>query len=434
MKEGGTRIGIRVRDANGVAYLLKFGPARDPEGEVSTDPVLQRLLWAIGYHTPEDTIVDFRASDIGLQPGAKMKDARGVSRVITGADVRRALADGGQRPDGSYHALLSRMLDGVSVGGYSQEGTRPDDPNDRIAHEDRRDVRGARVFFAWLNQVDVKEDNVLDMWIEDPATPGRGRIRHHLVDFGTALGIYGWPEDQTAGFAQMADFGQGARSLVSFGLWKRPWEGMQPVGLPAVGNFEGARFDPVGWRPQYPWAPFERFDRFDGAWGARILMRLSPEHVAAAVAEGHYSDPRSAAYITRTLIERQRKLGRYYLAQTSALEGFTVATDGERTGARLCFDDALLAHFGAAEPRLGATTRHQITTWDFDGRPLPSKTERAGQASACLDGLSLAPDHDGYTIVDIQTRRAGTPDNRVLVHLARDPATGSPRIIGLRRL
>ena len=84
--------------------------------------------------------------------------------------------------------------------------------------------------------------------------------------------------------------------------------------------------------------------------------------------------------------------------------------------------------------------RHQVATWDFAGRPLPAspapsaRIAQAGAARVCLDGLRLPADHDGYTVVDIETTRAGSPRNRILVHLARVPGTGEPRVIGVRRL
>ena len=432
-KLGGTSLGMRVRDANGAGFLLKFDAPGDPDGQTAADLVVQRLLWACGYHTAEDTIIDLGAEDLHLHPKAVAKTNRTLARPMVEADITTMLSAVERRPDGRYQALMSRLLDGVPVGGFPQQGVRPDDPNDVVPHEDRRDVRGARVFFSWLNHVDIKEDNFLDTWIEDPATPGRGQVRHNLVDFGNSLGIFGWKVDPTVGFSELWDARQGLRGLVSFGLWRRPWEGLQSSPLRGVGNLESARFDPVGWRPQYPWAPFERFDRFDGSWAARILMSISPEVVAAAVAEGRYRDPRAAAYITRTLVERQRKIGWHYLRETRPLEAFTIA-EGEG-GARLCFEDPLIGRFAGQVPALAATTRHRVATWDHAGRSLPARFERPGAARVCLDGLRLPADHDGYAVIDIETTRgAGSPRNRVLVHVARAPETGSLRVIGLRRL
>jgi len=432
-KLGGVSPGMRVRDAKGDGFLLKFDAAGDPVAETASDVVVQRLLWTVGYHTPDDNIVFFSRGDLRIDARASVKDATGSEHRMTEADLSRILRHVDQRADGSYRGLTSRLLPGKPVGGFPQDGVRKDDANDVVAHADRRDVRGARVFFAWLNNADVKEDNTLDTWIEDPRTPGRGTIRHHLVDFGNSLGAWGWRHDQSVGFTQGLDYGDGARALVSFGLWRRPWERVQSSPLLGVGNLESALFNPAGWTSRYPWVPFERFDRFDGAWGARILMRISPAHIAAAVSEGRYPDAAAEAYVTRTLIERQRKLGWHYLTQTSPLERFEVSAE-PAAGNSLCFDDPLLIHFARDHQLLQATTRHRVATWDFAGRPLPLQLERAGAERVCIEGIALPADHDGYTIVDIETARPGIATNRILVHIARDPASHQPRVIGLRRL
>src|SRR6185369_13723021 len=117
----GVSLGMLVRDANGVRYLLKFGPPDDPDGENSTDLVLQRLLWAVGYHTAEDAIVRFRPEDLRLDAKATLKDALGVARPMTASDLARLIEPVVRRDDGTYRALVSRLLDGVPLGGYAQE-------------------------------------------------------------------------------------------------------------------------------------------------------------------------------------------------------------------------------------------------------------------------------------------------------------------------
>ena len=434
-KVGGVNPGMKVKDATGALYILKFDRPEDPESETATDVVVQRLLWAAGYHTAFDVIRTVRPETLALAPEATLKTARGEKRPMTAADLAGLLARTqpgvGRRPDGSYRVLLSRFLPGTPLGGFPQEGVRPDDPNDRIPHQDRREQRGARVFFAWLNHVDIKEDNFVDTWVEDPAHPGRGWVRHQLVDFGNSLGVFNSRSDNSPGFTHQYDGSDGLKSLVALGLWRRPWEGVSLSALRGVGNLESTHFDPARWTPRYPWAPFERFDAADGFWAASILMRFGPEHVAAAVAEGQYSDPRAAAYVTRTLIERQRKLGRYHLAQLSSLRGFTVMEDAG--GARLCFEDALIAHFGTEEPDLARSTAHRARVWDFRGRPLPYERTLRGHTRGCLSQIPLGPDADGYTIVDVSTHRGSDDPRRVLVHLARGPE-GTLRVIGVRRL
>jgi hypothetical protein len=108
--------------------------------------------------------------------------------------------------------------------------------------------------------------------------------------------------------------------------------------------------------------------------------------------------------------------------------------DEGRTGASLCFQDLLLVHFGAAEPALLSGTRQRMVAWDFAGRPLPFAAERPGAARSCVEGIPLGGGADGYTIVGLDTTRTGAAAQRVLVHLARDPASGRLRIIGVRRV
>jgi len=79
-----------------------------------------------------------------------------------------------------------------------------------------------RVFAAWVNHTDMKEDNTLDMYV----TEGKRRfLRHHFLDFGEALGGHGAekgrPED---GWEHLWDWEKQGKATFAFGLWKRPWE------------------------------------------------------------------------------------------------------------------------------------------------------------------------------------------------------------------
>ena len=99
-------------------------------------------------------------------------------------------------PDGTYRAVAARQLSGRVIGPFKYFGTRNDDPNDIVPHEDRRELRALKVFGAWTNLTDMKAGNTLDTVVTEN---GRGVVRHYLQDvgstFGTgALDVLGWAD------------------------------------------------------------------------------------------------------------------------------------------------------------------------------------------------------------------------------------------------
>src|SRR6185503_20895314 len=99
-------------------------------------------------------------------------------RAMRQSDVEQLLAGVDREADGSYRVVASKALPGRPVGRIRFFGTRPDDPNDLIPHEHRRELRGYRVFAAWLNHTDAKAINSLDTLV---STEGRAFVRHHLI-------------------------------------------------------------------------------------------------------------------------------------------------------------------------------------------------------------------------------------------------------------
>ena len=91
-------------------------------------------------------------------------------------------------PDGSFRVTASLAIPGKDLGPFRYEGTRSDDPNDLIPHEDRRDLRGLFVFCAWLNHTDAKAANSFNALVQED---GVSFVRHYLIDFGSAFGSDG---------------------------------------------------------------------------------------------------------------------------------------------------------------------------------------------------------------------------------------------------
>jgi hypothetical protein len=430
-KTVGGSAGFICLDGRGDRYVLKLDELHAPVSESATDVVVQRLMWAIGYHVPENSVLYLRADQFVRDAKAVVKDEFGNERPMTDRDIAAALARGYRKPDGTYRMLASKYLPGKPLGGWAQRGLRPDDPNDRIPHEHMRAVRALYLFFAWLQQTDVKEDNTLDMWTEDAATRTH-YVKHYLVDFGKSLGMSAWivprPGD---GHQQNIDYGYLLRGLLSFGLWVRPYEGTLTPGIQGVGMFDAEHYDPLRWQPHANYVPLYFVDDRDLLWAAKILMRFTPAHIRAAVEQGRYEDPRAVDYLTEVLIERQRMTARAVMLRTAALDRFTVAST--QGGTTLCFDDLLVAH--DLQPGARATTGYAATAFSYSGQRL-AWTENAvpgADRTACIVGIPAGSARDGYTIVRLSTERAGQQLAPVEVHLATDPHTGQRRVIGIHR-
>lgn len=433
-KVGGISVGFIIKDARGMKYLLKFDDKAIPEMETATDVIVQRLLWASGYNVPEDDIVEFTRDDLVMAEDATVKDFFGNKRPMTRNDLEDNLAKVYIRPDGTIRGLVSKFLSGVPIGGYSREGRRGDDPNDHFDHELRRSVRGQYSIFAWLLHTDVKEDNSLDMWSEDPANPDHHYVIHYLVDFGKALGTMAVAgEAQHIGYAQVVDWEFLAKSWASFGLYKRPWEDVKAPKLTGIGLIESSEYDPARFKSNTPYFAMMDKDRFDAFWGAKILIRFTPEQLRAVVEEARYSDPRATDYMTRILIERQRKTARYWFTQVNPLDAFEVGkgTDGSY---QVCYDDLTLKYQLDA---YAIDTEYDAESFDYAGDEIGWHVERVAPGAdgrTCLSGIKPGTTNDSYTIVSIVTRRGGKDMPPAQLHMAADPATSELRVIGLRRL
>jgi hypothetical protein len=420
-KAGGAEVGFVMRDARDIKFVLKFDDKGFPEQETAAHVIVSRLLWAVGYHVPEDFLVNFRDEDLVLAPDAKVQ-GRTPRRLDRGELARRlaAIERGG---DGRIRAIASRWLPGTPLGGPPAEGVRAGDPNDRIPHELRRDLRGLYTVAAWLDHVDIKEDNFLDMWTPDARDPARRYVEHYLIDFGKSLGVMAaTSNDLRLGYDYLFDGPQIVHNLFALGLETRPWERRAAPAIRGVGAFDAASFDPDGWKGITPaFAPFLAADRFDKFWAAKIVMRFSREQLRAIVESAGYSDPRAVDYVTDTLAARQRAIGAYWFARVNPLDRFAI--DGDA----LCFDDLALVHQLAP----AAATTYATTIYDRAGRALAGSAAIAPVAARTCAPLQLAGG-DGYTIVRVTTTRAhfvGT----TYVHVARDHATSRPRVIGVWR-
>jgi hypothetical protein len=415
--------GVIITDTRGIRYMIKFDLPRLPEVESSTDVIVDRLLWACGYHVPEDSIVWLTTDDLVLTDKSVAKDLLGhTTHHITRKEIEHDLAEVSHGRDGRIRALATRWLDGKPLGGFPAEGVREDDPNDKIPHELRRDMRGLYPILAWVDHVDTIRGNFLDMWVRD----GRGHhVEHYLVDFGRSLGTMGAVEqDRRRGRTHQIDFGNMLTSLVTVGVIDERWEhdfGPMPRGVSPMFTVD---FDPGRWHSDLPYIPLAAADRIDKFWGTKLIGRFTREQIRAAVEAARFSDSRATDYMTDTLVARQRATMAYWYARVNPLDHFTMQ-DGA-----LCFDDlAVAANIVPAGP-----THYAIAAYDSHARAIAAPVAVAGAGHACGQNLPIAlHERDAYTIYEVTTRRPGTA-LRTYVHVARDPRSGKLRVIGVWRV
>lgn len=334
-KSDGVTPGFVIEDKNKNRYLLKLDPPRYPELSSAADVIGSKFFYALGYSTPENYIVHFRAENLELPEGATWKDASGRKHALTKAVLDDLLRPQPKGLDGAYRALASRWLPGKTIGPFSYRGTRSDDPNDTIPHEDRRVLRGLAVFSAWLNHHDTRSINSLDTLVEEG---GRQYIKHNLIDFGSILGSAGvGPKEAWTGHQYTISNRDAAIQMVTLSLYPPRWMRADYPNLRGVGLFDSASFVPQEWKPNYPNPAFLMMDSEDAFWAAKQVANFTDEEIRAIVSTGEYSDQRSADWIAQCLMERRDKIIGAWISKTISLDRFRVESG------KLVYDDLYAA-------------------------------------------------------------------------------------------
>lgn len=99
-----------IRHTRGDTYLIKLDPPSNRELPSSVEIISTKIFHAIGYHVPEDYVVDFDVKRLAVAPGATIRNNVGDRVPIQPADVERWLRRVPKRADGSIRALASRYV------------------------------------------------------------------------------------------------------------------------------------------------------------------------------------------------------------------------------------------------------------------------------------------------------------------------------------
>ena len=380
VKAEGYNVGFQIKDAEGRRWLVKLDPKGYPQLGSGAGTVVSRLVWAAGYNIALYQTVSFRRED--LQFGTRLASTRAVAGEdpsVTEEQFRMFLDRGAQASDGSYTASASLYLPGKPAGPVDLHGRRPDDANDLYRHQNRRELRGLYVFYSWLNNWDMKDQQSLDMY--GKADSPSGHLTHYLLDVDGSLGAAAeGPKPLAYGYENRVDFRWTMRRIATLGLLHEPWRrAPQQTGIPSVGHFEAKGLQPNRWKPLEEVPPFRKMTMQDAYWGAKLVASFSDAQIAAALDAAHYEDPRATPYLLSTLIERRDKVARYWFSKVAPLDFFVV-----RDGALRFHDLAVDRGYESprtyemrveASPRRGSLPdriRLSTTAWTLPDAPLTS--------------------------------------------------------------
>jgi hypothetical protein len=411
-KSDGITPGLQLRDSTGQRYFVKFDPPTNPEMASGAEVISTAIFHALGYYVPENSIATLNRRDLSVAEHATFKGPDGRKRPLTPDDLDRVLQQAARRSDGSYRILASRALEGTPVGPFKYEGTRPDDPNDIVPHEHRRELRGLRVFAAWLNHVDTKAENSLDTLIADGS---RKIIRHHLIDFGSTLGSAGIePMGRRDGYEYAFDKRATILALASLGLYVPPWQRIRYPDLPSIGRIDAAHFRPERWKPTLPNPAFENARPDDLFWAAQRVMAFSDRAIRSIVETAQFTDPKAADRLANVLVGRRDAIGRTWLTTINPIVRPSVSDSGVMT-----------LHNSAVEAGVASEPFAYWVNWAIYDNTTGATTpigyaERCAAAQCALPANLMAQTHylraairtvhpaypGWYTPVDVYVRRA----------------------------
>ena len=422
-KSAGAQPGFTARDGKGETWFLSFDGRKNPEGASGATVAATKFFWALGYNQVETFITTVNPATLTIDPKATHRRPSGKRTRFNQDDVDEVLERAARNGDGTYRVTAGRLLRGKILGGFRYNGTRPDDPNDVVPHEHRRELRALRVFGAWLNLTDLKAGNTLDTLVDEN---GRSIVKHILQDVGSTMGMANGSSDWNLGYEYFYEGGVSKRRFATFGFALSPWQTIPYNEHPSVGRFEGDHFDPTTWKPHTPTIAYVEMRADDAFWGAQRVMAFSDDQIRAVVHTGQYSDPEAEAYLVSVLIKRRDAIGRAYLPAINP-----IVNPRLDDAAVLTFENAAVTADFAKPPTVyravwsrfdNATgTATQIGETQSPGASMPAP----GEVKAIANG---------FVQVDISADSADHPSWQQPVRLHFRRTSAGWKLVGLRRL
>jgi len=397
---GGFQPGFRAERPGdpGRVYQLEVDPRLHPRLSTGAEFIGTLVYHAAGYNVEDFYLIKVRPENLTISDKATIKDPSG-ERKYTTRDLANVLSVAATDAEGYVYLSAQRRTDGDDLGHFQYHGTRSDDPNDIYPHEHRRELRGNRVFGAWLNHDDSRALNTRNVRIK---AGGRNYVRHYMHDFGAILGSgTRFPDPAISNHEYFIEQGASVRQLFTLGLsTPKPLRTDGPDDMPpSVGWFESTTFEPELWKANYPNTAFLNLRPDDAFWAARLVSRFSDEAIQAMVGSAGYDDPVAAAYLARTLIERRDKIARVWLNGVNPIVDVTLSPTGV-----LAFTNA------AVQARVASHGTYTISWGRFDnsaGTVSEVSVERQTEPRGAVPA-SLMVGH-GYITVTIWSQHAEQP-------------------------
>ncbi len=426
-KNDGVTPGFTIKDSAGKRWFIKPDPPGYPAMSTGTEVAVTKLFWALGYYEPETHIATLKASNLVIDDKATVKAPSGKRRKMKLRDVSNMLRRAERNDDGTYRVIASLALPGKPLGGFRFYGTRPDDPNDVIPHEHRRELRGYFVFAAWLNHVDCKAINSLDILVADD---GKSLVRHNLLDFSSALGsgsIYA--HEYWEGYEQIMEKPSHiGKDMISAGFLVEPYRTDPFFQSRAIGRLpaNNKEWNPDTWLPRATNAAFVRARPDDKFWAARKLQGISNEMIRAAVKTGQFNDQASEDFLVQFLEERRDSIVRTYLNGVNPVVDPALDTSG-----------VLTFHNAAVDARVAnAPQSYEVHWYRFDNATNQSTSlgGNSGNGTSIQAPSALPADDGAFVRVEISAKAGDHPSWGTPVQAYFKRGADGWKLIGFERL
>ena len=419
-KTSGAHPGFTATDGRGETWFLEFDPPYFAEGPTAAVAIASKIFWALGYNQVESYLTTFDPKKSSIDPKAAVRRPSGKRTRLTQDDVNAVLESVARSADGTYRVIAGRLLPGRILGGYQYAGTRPDDPNDLVPHEHRRELRALRVFGAWTNLTDLKSANSIDTVVTEN---GRSIVKHYLQDVGSTFGFPNDKHEWDLGYEYFYAGGPTRKRLFTLGFGLSPWQTAKYVEYPSIGKFEATVFDPRKWRPQTPTLAYMELRDDDAFWAARRVAAFTDDMIRAVVHTGQFSNQAAEKELADVLIQRRDKIKSAYLTAVNPI------VNPRLDGKGLTFENAA-ATGGVAR----GTATYRAAWMTFDNatgatRPLSETTSPTTTIAAPGDLPA-----SGYVAVDIATMSEAHPAWKTPVRAYFRQESGGWKLVGLDRL